>query len=93
MALKLSYSFSIVCANSASNLSPMMLAFHAGFKETVEIFKQFKDEPKEDSDEDENQEDEDENVEEEFESKIISCEKCFETFDRTCVFKRHSCNS
>ena len=93
MAQKLSYSFSIVCANSASNLSPMMLAFHAGFKETVEIFKQFKDEPKEDSDEDENQEDEDENVEEEFESKSISCEECLETFDRTCVFKRHSCHS
>ena len=72
----------------------MMLAFHAGFKETVEIFKQFKDEPKEDNDEDENQEDE--SVEEEFESnesKSISCEKCLETFDRTCVFKRHSCHS
>ena len=41
-------------------------------------------------------EDEDENVEEEFESnesKSISCEKCFETFDRTCVFKRHNCHS
>ena len=92
MTLKLSYSFSIVCTNSASNLSPMMLAFHAGFKETVEIFKQFKEE---NNDEDENQ-DEDENMEEEFESnlsKSISCEKCLETFDRTCVFKRHSCHS
>ena len=71
----------------------MKLASYAGFKDTVEIFKQFKDDPmEEDNDEDESQENE--TVEEPKSKKSkITCEKCNEIFDRTCVFKRHSCHA
>ena len=93
--LKLFLFFSIVCANAApSHFTPMTYASYAGKKDTVEILKQFEDHPLEDNDnyDDENQDDE--TVEEEPKSKRskITCEKCNEIFDRTCVFKRHSCH-
>ena len=71
----------------------MTYASYAGKEDTVEILKQFEDDSMEDNDNDEDENQEDETIEEP-KSKIskITCEKCNEIFDRTCVFKRHSCH-